>query len=338
MYDEQGNLWVINMGVSNGNIHVVEPNGKWNSFDLIFDGSVLTLHTAGEIMVDRRNTQWKWIPILRYNTGLVLLQDHGTPGNPSDDKVYYRKEWIDQNNNLIAPEFIYCIAQDYNNTIWVGTSSGLFIIKKDIDFATSNTCERIIIPRNDGSGLGDYLLDNEQINAIVVDAANRIWIGTASSGVYLMGLTEDPNDSEYTLETIAHFTTENSLLPSDNILSIAIQESTGEVFFGTGSGLVSYMSDATETAPDFSNLYAYPNPAHPNFHGYVTILGMMANTEVRIVDPSGNLVKKVKCTGGTATWDCCDTQGNRVASGVYTALCNTKDGNGYGFVKILIIN
>lgn len=338
IFDDQGNLWLLNMGVSNGNIHVISPDGVWNSFDLQHNHGLLTLHTAGEIMIDRRNPQWKWIPILRYNTGLVLLQDKGTPTNSLDDEVIYRREWIDQKGHLIAPEFIYSIAQDHNNTIWVGTSKGLFIIPSTVDYATSNACERIIIPRNDGTGLGDYLLDNEQVNAIAIDGANRIWIGTATSGIYLMGFTESTLDVDYTLETIAHFTTENSLLPSDDILSIAIQESTGEVFIGTGSGLVSYMSDAIEPEDDFSSLYAYPNPVYSNYKGSVVIKGLMADTEVRIVDPAGNVVKTLMGNGGEVVWDVTNTQGQRVASGVYTALCNTISGVGHGAVKILIIN
>ena len=194
------------------------------------------------------------------------------------------------------------------------------------------------MPRNDGTNLGDYLLDSEQINAIAIDGANRIWIGTAASGLYLMDYTEDLNDADYTLETVAHFTTENSLLPSNNIISLAIQSSTGEVFIGTGSGLVSYVNEATEPKEDFSELYAYPNPVAANYYGTITIVGAMENTEVRIVDGSGNLVQKIKCIGGSATWDGTNTQGNRVASGVYTALCNTTDGNGHGIVKILVMN
>lgn len=338
MYDDQGNLWVLNMGVTGGNIHVVSPEGEWSSFDLSHNGNILTMHTTGEIMVDRRNPQWKWIPVLRYNTGLVLLQDNGTPTNPSDDKVIYRNEWIDQNGHLIAPEMIYCMAQDHNNTIWIGTSKGLFIIRDGVDFASSNACERIIMPRNDGTGLGDYLLDNEQINAIAIDGANRIWIGTASSGIYLMDFTESNLDADYTLEMVAHFTTENSLLPSDDIIAIAIQESTGEVFMGTGAGLVSYMSDAVEPADNFSSLYAYPNPVYPTYRGSVVIKGLMADTEVRIIDASGNLVKTIRGNGGEVVWDMTNNVGHRVASGVYTALCNTKTGNGQGAIKVLIMN
>ena len=338
MYDDQGNLWVLNMGSGNGNVHVISPDGNWHSFDLEQNGSRIVLQTTGEILMDNRNSQWKWIPLLRSTTGLILLQDNGTPTNPKDDKVTYRKDWVDQNARSIIPENIYAVAQDQSSTLWVGTSSGIFAIPASVDFTRSNHCKRVVIPRNDGSGLGDYLLDNEQINAIIIDGANRLWVGTASSGIYLLNQIGSIDDGSYTVETIAHFTTENSILPTNEIISIAIQESTGEVFIGTGGGLVSYMSDATKPEETFDNLYAFPNPVHPTYHGYITIKGMMESSEVRIVDAGGNLVKTLQSTGGSAVWDGTNANGQRVVSGVYTALCNTTNNKGYGTVKILIMN
>lgn len=330
MFDDKGYLWVLNTEVEN-NILIMDAQGnKLATYSLYSNSVRVPLYTPGEIIVDRRNPQWKWIPQCRYNTGLLLLQDNGTPTNDKDDQVFYRKEWYDQNNKQIMPEFIYSMAQDHDNTIWVGTNAGLFLIPATIDFTTSNRCERVIISRNDGTQLGDYLLDNEQINHIVVDGANRKWIATATSGVFLLS----PNGEE----TIEHFTTENSPLSSNNVLSIAILESTGEVFFGTSQGLVSYMSDAIEPAKNFSDIYAYPNPVHPNYHGVVTIRGLMANTEVRIVDASGNLVTTIQGNGGEAVWDMTNAQGSRVASGIYTALCNTQDGAAHSTVKIMVMN
>lgn len=330
MFDDKGYLWVLNTEVEN-NILIMDAQGnKLATYSLYSNSVRVPLYTPGEIIVDRRNPQWKWIPQCRYNTGLLLLQDNGTPINPKDDKVTYHNEWFDQNGKPVIPEFIYSMAQDHDNTIWVGTNAGLFLIPATIDFTTSNRCERVIIGRNDGTKLGDYLLDNEQINHIVVDGANRKWIATATSGVFLLS----PNGEE----TIEHFTTENSPLSSNNVLSIAILESTGEVFFGTSQGLVSYMSDAIEPAKNFSDIYAYPNPVHPNYHGVVTIRGLMANTEVRIVDASGNLVTTIQGNGGEAVWDMTNAQGSRVASGIYTALCNTQDGAAHSTVKIMVMN
>lgn len=330
MFDDKGYLWVLNTEVEN-NILIMDAQGnKLATYSLYSNSVRVPLYTPGEIIVDRRNPQWKWIPQCRYNTGLLLLQDNGTPINPKDDKVTYHNEWFDQNGKPVIPEYIYSMAQDHDNTIWVGTNAGLFLIPATIDFTTSNRCERVIIGRNDGTKLGDYLLDNEQINHIVVDGANRKWIATATSGVFLLS----PNGEE----TIEHFTTENSPLSSNNVLSIAILESTGEVFFGTSQGLVSYMSDAIEPAKNFSDIYAYPNPVHPNYHGVVTIRGLMANTEVRIVDASGNMVTTIQGNGGEAVWDMTNAQGSRVASGIYTALCNTQDGAAHSTVKIMVMN
>ena len=330
MFDNQGYLWVLNTSATN-NIHIIDANGNTIAkYNLYNDGVRVPLYTPGEILVDHRNPTWKWIPLCRYNTGLILLQDNGTPTDPMDDKVTYHTEWYDQNGKQVLPESIFSLAQDRDNTMWVGTNKGLFLIPATIDFTTSNRCERVIIGRNDGTQLGDYLLENEQINSIMVDGGNRKWIGTASSGVFLLS----PNGEE----TIEHFTSENSPLPSNNVLSIAIQESTGEVFFGTGQGLVSYMSDAIEPATDFNEIYAYPNPVHPNYKGLITIRGLMANTQVRIVDANGNLVTNIPSNGGEAIWDMTNAQGDRVATGIYTILCNTADGSGHGTTKILIMN
>ena len=168
-------------------------------------------------------------------------------------------------------------------------------------------------------------MDKEKITSIVVDGANRKWIGTANAGVFLL--------SEDGLETIEHFTVENSPLLSNTILSIAILETTGEVFIGTGEGLMSYMSDALPTEDDFTSIYAYPNPVHPNYKGEVVIKGLMTDTQVRILDASGNLVKVLTGLGGEVIWDITNTAGERVASGIYTAICNTADGKAYRLIK-----
>lgn len=339
-YDKEGNLWLLNVGGGNiKNIHVITSEGKWHAYQAKYQRKSIEMHTPGEIMIDQRNPNWKWIPLLRYNTGLILIDDNGTPTIENDDMVTYRTEFVDQNKNHILPNQIHTIAQDKNNVIWIGTDDGILAIPSTVDFTKSNSCIRVIIPRNDGTNLGDYLLDNEQINEIQIDGANRLWVGTANSGIFLLEPTmEDVAHPNYYVETVAHFTTENSILPSDAIMSIAIQQSTGEVFIGTGGGLVSYMSDATQGHEDYSEIYAYPNPVRPDYRGYITFKGLMEKTELRIVDGGGNLVKTIHSEGGTATWDGKNTRGERVSSGVYTAICNTSDGEHSGTVKVLILH
>ena len=135
--------------------------------------------------------------------------------------------------------------------------------------------------------------------------------------------------------TVAHFTETNSMLPSNSILSVAILPNTGEVFAGTENGIASYMSDASEAKEDMNGAYAFPNPVRPDYGGYISITGLMDNSEVNIVDSGGNLVCKTRSQGGTAVWDGRLPDGRRATAGVYTALCNAV--GGHAAVKILVI-
>ena len=325
MLDEQNNLWVMNATDIGQPLHVMTPDGVWHALNLRSHGNYISFTTPSGIWFDRRNSQHKWMMDQRVNQCLILLDDGGTPTNDSDDKCIARNTFVDQNGNSISPATFRCFAQDHTNRIWIGTEKGIIMIPSNVDFFSSNACRRIIIPRNDGSGLGDYLLGEEQINCMAVDGGNRMWIGTAYSGLYLI---EDDTI------TVAHFTETNSLLPSNNVQSIAIMPQTGEVFVGTSRGIASYRSDASEPHNDMSDVYAYPNPVRPNYGGMISITGLMDNTVVNIVDAGGNLVCKTKSHGGTAVWDGRDAYGRRATPGIYTALCNAN--GGHTVVKILI--
>jgi hypothetical protein len=161
---------------------------------------------------------------------------------------------------------------------------------------------------------------------MALDGGNRMWIGTANSGLYLI---EDDTI------TVAHFTEDNSLLPSNAIQSIAIEPITGEVFVGTDRGIASYRSDASEPRQDMKSAYAYPNPVRPNYAGVISITGLMDNTVVNIVDEGGNLVCKTRSHGGTAVWDGYAADGRKATPGVYSAFCNAE--GGHTVVKILLM-
>jgi len=172
-------------------------------------------------------------------------------------------------------------------------------------------------------------LNDESINAIAVDGANRKWIGTASSGLYLMS-----SDGK---ETIEHFTAENSPLLSNNVIAIATNDENGEVFIGTDGGLVSYQSDAAKGMNHLSEAYVYPNPIRPGFDGVITIAKLSDNSTVKITDTAGNLICTTLSNGGIAIWDGNDAYGKKVRSGIYYAHCNNEAGDEYALVKILFL-
>ena len=333
-YDEKGNLWMLNNA---GNlIKYIDPNGVYHEIP----NSIIVAHkdlTPQDIIISNKNPNQKIFLMPRYRTTdnsiLYSLDDNGTLDYTGDDKTAAFTRVFDQDNKELrfdASPLLRSIAQDKNGVIWIGTTKGLFLINDPSKmFDNSFRIYRIKIPRNDGTGLADYLLDTEEIKAIAVDGANRKWIGTVSSGIYLV--------SENGLEIIHHFTTENSPLLSNAIQSIAINEKTGEVFIGTGNGLISYQSDAIEGGNVFENVRAYPNPVRPEYTGLITITGLIADTQIRITDINGNLIYETQSNGGVATWDGHSSSGNKVASGVYFAHCISADGKQKHIAKILII-
>lgn len=335
LFDEMGNLWVLNVETDRP-VHVATPSqiqaahsteqATWSVISL----KGKRLYTPGEMFIDNRHSNWKWIFNSRSEPKIFLLDDGGTPQNSLDDEIVAHDSFVDQDGKTVSLVNIYAMAQDKEGSLWVALETGLITIPSTVDFKHSNACERIKIPRNDGTNLADYLLETEKINTIVVDGANRKWIGTAASGLYLM--------SEDGLETIEHFTTENSPLLSNTILSIAIEPITGKVFIGTGKGLMSYQSDAATPFEDYSAIYAYPNPVRPDYTGPITISGLMDDSEVHIVDNAGNVVCKTRSNGGLAVWDGKTADGKRAASGVYSVFCNESSANKHTVVKILVMH
>jgi len=333
IFDQQGNLFFCNSAVA-ASIKVYMKTGKWEQ--LTYPNA--TQETLGSILINSQNPNQKWVLSVRGNS-IIVFDDNGTIPDQADDKSatissFNYMESDNSGNNTLVNKYsgaIYSIAQDKNGTIWVGTDIGPFLYNNLSNVYNSDyTCSRVKIPRNDSTNLADYLLVNEKIKAIAIDGANRKWIGTESSGVYLM--------SENGQQTIQHFTVSNSPLLSNDILSIAINPVTGEVFFGTGQGIVSYQSDASEATTTFNNMYAYPNPVREGFTGVITITGLVENTQVKITDISGNLVCQTVSNGSIATWDGKDVHGRKVSSGIYLAICTNEDGTQSAITKILVIN
>jgi len=181
--------------------------------------------------------------------------------------------------------------------------------------------------------LGDLyyhaLLETETVTAIAVDGANRKWFGTRNSGVFLT----NPDGTKL----VRSFNTLNSPLLSDNIFSIAIDHQTGEVYFGTEAGIVSYRGDAIRDDKYDGPVYAFPNPVRPDYAGPITIRGLAAESIVKVTDINGNLVFETESLGGQAIWNGNDFTGNRVQSGVYMVFSASADAQRKSVTKILFV-
>jgi hypothetical protein len=225
---------------------------------------------------------------------------------------------------------VYSIAEDHEGAIWIGTSMGIAVYNNPRRVWDAGNLYAVQPSLDLRDGLYHPLLETETITAIAVDGANRKWIGTRNSGVYLV--TEN-GDKE-----VLHFTNDNSPLLSNNITALAINPQNGEVFIGTSEGLISYKGDAIAGNDAFADVYVYPNPVRETWDGPVTITGLIEDTDVKITDISGNLVHKGTSLGGQAVWDGNNLNGNRVKTGIYLVFCTDKLGENTHVEKLLFIN
>jgi len=324
-YDKNHNLWVLNSYIDSV-INVLKDDGKWISF---YHPELVGKPTFERIIFDKRG--WAWITSMRYEPGVFCFNTNGTLEDTSDDKTKFIGSFINQDGTNLGKLKILSIVEDKDGAIWIGTEKGPIVIYNPTNFFDDDFyCTQIKVPRNDGTNLADFLLSNERINAICIDGGNRKWIGTESNGIFLL--------SEDGLETIHHFTTENSPLLSNKIQSLALNPKTGELFIGTDQGLISYMSDATEGENTFSETaHAFPNPVKPDYTGLITITGLIRDSNVKITDINGNLIFAGTSVGRQFTWNGRNSKGKKVASGVYLVLAADTEGKEGIATKILII-
>lgn len=331
-YDKDGNLWMLN-NQTDTIVRILKNDGKWAA---LYYSEIKDIPTLDQVLFDNRG--WAWINCRRTTNnpvnyaGVFCVDTKGTLENTADDSRKFITRFSNQDGVAYSPDLFNCIAEDLDGNIWFGTDKGPFVTYSPEDvFDNGFYFTQVKIPRNDGTNLADYLLSDVNITCITIDGGNRKWMGTSGNGVYLL--------SSDGIEMIEHFTTENSPLISDNIESIAIDGSTGEVFFGTDAGLVSYLGTATNPAGSLSddNIKVYPNPVRPEYTGRISITGLMRDTDVKIVSASGYLVNSGTSVGGEYTWDGKNKGGKRVASGVYYVLAADAEGNSGAVAKILVI-
>ncbi len=323
LLDESQNLYVTNVGVSSP-ISVKTANGNWYAYN--YPELTGTGDVAAIIETQSGN---KWVQLAR-NGGLFAFHDNYTPDNINDD---LRKRFtIYDETGQFATSEVFSIAEDHDGVIWVGTDIGVFTYYNPHQVFTENSflASRVKVVDKNNPEIVQYLLSKEKITAIAIDGANRKWFGTESSGVYLM--------SDNCEEEIFHFTKENSKLLSNTIVSIAIEPKSGEVFFGTDIGVISYKSTATKGDDLYADAYVYPNPVRENYTGLITITGLAANVDVKITDIAGQIVYQTKAFGGQAIWNGSNHAGKRVKTGVYLIFCTDDTGQKSKVLKLLFIN
>lgn len=326
-FDAQGNLWAV------------DPNPGSTGAP-----NVIVLPRAKVLANDVKLSDWVTPTIARVEgasikRGAIAVGQGGnmvfSPGGYLEQVTFWQPDastmaarnhatytsFTDQDGQTVKWEYVYCLTADRNGIVWMGTSAGVVSFNPSQAYASDFRINHIKVPRNDNTGTADYLLDGTTVTCIAVDAANRKWLGTNGNGLFLV--------SEDGTQILKEFNSSNSYLPGNIIYSVACNASNNSVYVMTNKGLAEYISDSGGT-PDheLDNLLVYPNPVRPDFMGLITIQGLRQGSIVKIADSSGLVIKQFKSDSGTATWDGCGLDGNRVSTGVYYVIASYSENGG----------
>ncbi|WP_147677716.1 type IX secretion system anionic LPS delivery protein PorZ [Algibacter pacificus] len=331
-FDQNGILWVTNSKIANPLKSLNPTNNTWVSYDFesLITDKLIQDRGYGDLVVGRDNTKW----MASADNGLIGFNENN--GN-SLIKI------IDDDGNL-PDKAIKALAIDNTNQLWIGTEIGLRVLYNTSNFFTDEnlSADEIIIEED---GIAKELLADQFISDIKVDGSNNKWISTMDSGVFYL--------SSNGQETIYHFTTDNSPLPSNDVKDISIDETNGLIYFATSKGLVSFKSGGSQSTDDLKTVYAYPNPVRPNFdivEKKVKIKNISDNVNIKITDIEGNLVAEaqsrinlrynnynLEIDGGTVYWNGKNMANNIVASGVYLIMISDLDTFETKVVKLMVI-
>ena len=328
--DENGILWCTNAKRLDPLKSYNIETGEWKTYDF------------SEIIINN-NTEVGYTSIDFDQNGVIWIGGHrkGIMGYKPETGEIYNIESVEK--NLPSPS-VESVKVDKQNQVWLGTVKGLRIIYNTEAFFNDPSYELSeIIVLDDGAA--SELLFQQYITDIEIDGANNKWISTLDTGVYYLS-----SDGQ---ETIYHFTTDNSPLPSNNVVDVALDETNGIVYIATDKGLVSFNSETSIPDSDLQEAYVYPNPVRPNFNindKKIKIKGITGNVNIKITDIEGNLVTEaesrtntkfsgynLEIDGGTALWNGKNMSGQTVATGVYLVMLADLDSFETKVLKLMVV-
>jgi ligand-binding sensor domain-containing protein len=317
-------------------------NGQWQSYDFTSIIPVPPFNTNigfSSLVIDNQNNKF----IGSFSFGVIGFNENN--GNE-------QLSFISGEENNIPSPYVKSLVFDNNGQLWIGTENGLRILFNSSNFFNNPVVNNIVILEE---GIPRELLSNQLITTIAVDGSNNKWVGTADSGLFYFS----PDGQE----TIFHFTTDNSPLPTNNINEVSIDPSTGRVYVATSNGLLSFASGGTKPEETLEDAFVYPNPVRPEYNILgsnnlndintgVKISNLTENVNIKITDIEGNLVAEAQSRvnqrssranynfaidGGTAIWNGKNMANNVVATGVYLIFISDLDSFETKILKLLIV-
>ena len=300
--DDENNIWMgIYLAEDPHAVFVLSPDSTWDEIQLSDNG--LQSNTFLRIKIRGHKA------LFSTEQGFDLL-DYGTDIQDKTDD-----SWIhfDKSDGLYSSTILDSDI-DESGYIWIGTEGGLYFYDPEFDWLDS-----LSLPFGYGPA----------VKAIEIDGLGNKWIGTGSG---LLKLSPD-NDSW------TAYTTENSYLVNDNVLSLNMEQSSGLLWIGTGGGISRFDTGFEKPSGNLSQIGVYPNPAGPRFSDKVYFSRVPYGAKISIYNIAGEKIIEFTggTKGGTTSWDYRNSSGKSCAGGVYIYYITTADNEFSSTGKFVLI-
>ena len=310
-FDKDGNLWIVHTYLNNTTPvkvlakdklakasftaddytvfkvpNVVDRNSfKWSSF-AISKGTDIKVFTCGDLS-----------PLIIWDNN-----DQITDGTNFRSKTF--KSLKSRTAKTLTWAYTYDLKADDFGYVWMGNGGNLMRFNPaeafDEDFRVDDVSE---------------VVGNFMTTAIEFGKDHNVWIATNNAGIFV--LNQDGT------EVLYNFTTANSPLPTDRVYNICYDPDRESMFVVTPTCILEYSYEARGGETTYDNVTVFPEPVKPDFTGYVAIKRLIPGSFVKIADAAGNVLYETTDVAGTATWDACDSNGERVPTGTYNVYAAT---------------
>jgi ligand-binding sensor domain-containing protein len=281
--DMNGNVWFANRETKDGTLLLAMQKGVDSDWAIFNKNLGFPANTINYIMATDDHI-WACFR----EGGITDFKFAYTSEGKVCTTCAYTLKTYNISNGLPSNEVITCNT-DKDGVLWVGTSAGLCyyndIYRSFVDFA---------LPDSQGP----------QVNTIVVDERNRKWIGT------IRGFCILENN-----QFIGDYYPSNSKLAGPYVNKIVMDNSSGDVWIATKTGLSKYQYGLGSANNDLSLVRAHPNPFVLREKGdKLTFDRLPYQAKIKIYTPAGELVKEIDSSD---QWDGTNRAGKLVAGGIY---------------------
>ncbi|HJM86324.1 MAG TPA: FlgD immunoglobulin-like domain containing protein, partial [Candidatus Marinimicrobia bacterium] len=239
--------------------------------------------------------------------------DDGVP----DDQDLLPVSWRNFSSiHGLADNTVWSLTQSGDGEIWALTARGLQRL-------TFNSAYTVITPFFFTYFAGVPFGEGSKIKA---DGRNNVWVSSITGGLYVLLSNATP------WPDWSGFRKENSMLLSDEVTAVAIDDRKGLAYIATSKGINALKIPFAKAKKSYSSLKAFPSPYRIPAAEPMVLDGLKDESSLKIMTLSGEVIRQIDTTspsvqGYQAFWDGKTDGGNWVSTGVYLVAAYSKDGD-----------